>query len=217
MPDRRQTANRRRRQGCSRRISISWRSITAGPTRGCTTRRPSCRMHARKRPIGLFFGSLHGTLNHLLVTDYIWLRRMTGEGPQPERLDQVLHEDFDELRAAREAANARVFDFVTGLAPADYDRALEYRNSTGKLFQQRLGLGADAFVQSSDPPSRTGPCGPDDPGRARAGLARPSGTATVSVIGITVRSRRTSVMVSTPSSRPPRSCSPVTPQRDHRR
>ena len=73
------------------------------------------------------------------MTDYIWLRRMTGEGPQPERLDQVLHVDFDELRAAREAANARVFDFVTGLAPADYDRALEYRNSTGKLFQQRLG------------------------------------------------------------------------------
>ena len=94
---------------------------------------------ARKRPIGLFFSSLHGTLNHLLVTDYIWLRRMTGEGPQPERLDQVLHEDFDELRAAREAANTRVFDFVTGLAPADYDRVLEYRNSTGRLFQQRLG------------------------------------------------------------------------------
>ena len=38
----------------------------------------------RKRPIGLFFKSLHGTLNHLLVADYIWLRRMTGDGPQPE-------------------------------------------------------------------------------------------------------------------------------------
>jgi uncharacterized damage-inducible protein DinB len=94
---------------------------------------------ARKRPIGLFFGSLHGTLNHLLVTDYIWLRRMTGDGPQPERLNQILYEDFDELRAAREAENDRIHAFVTGLVPADYDRVLEYRNSTGKLFQQRLG------------------------------------------------------------------------------
>jgi uncharacterized damage-inducible protein DinB len=93
---------------------------------------------ARKRPIGLFFSSLHGTLNHLLVTDYIWLRRMTGEGPQPERLNQILYDDFNELRVAREAENDRIFDFVTGLGPRDYDRVLEYRNSTGKLFQQQL-------------------------------------------------------------------------------
>lgn len=95
---------------------------------------------ARKRPLGLFFSSLHGTLNHLLVADYIWLRRMTGDGPQPERLSQILHEDFGELRAARVAEDDRIFDFVTGLQESDYDsRVLEYRNSTGKLFQQKLG------------------------------------------------------------------------------
>jgi uncharacterized damage-inducible protein DinB len=94
---------------------------------------------ARKRPIGLFFTSLHGTLNHLLVTDYIWLRRMTDDGPQPERLNQILHDDFAELRAVREAEDARILGFVTALQAADYDRVLEYRNSTGKIFQQRLG------------------------------------------------------------------------------
>lgn len=94
---------------------------------------------ARKRPIGLFFGSLHNTLNHLLVADYIWMRRMTGDGPQPERLNQVLHEDFEELRAARVAEDDRIFEFVTGLRPPDYDRVMEYRNSTGKVFQQRIG------------------------------------------------------------------------------
>jgi uncharacterized damage-inducible protein DinB len=36
----------------------------------------------RKRPLGLFFSSIHGTLNHLLVADYIWMRRFTGEGPR---------------------------------------------------------------------------------------------------------------------------------------
>ncbi len=39
----------------------------------------------RKRPSGLFFGSVHGTLNHLLVADYIWMRRFTGDGPRPGR------------------------------------------------------------------------------------------------------------------------------------
>ncbi len=93
----------------------------------------------RKRPLGLFFSSLHGTLNHLLVTDYIWLRRMTGDGPQPERLNQILYDDFEELWAARQAEDNRIFAFVTGLQPPDYDRTIEYQNSTGRTFQQRLG------------------------------------------------------------------------------
>jgi uncharacterized damage-inducible protein DinB len=91
---------------------------------------------ARQRPVGLFFGSLHGTLNHLLVTDYIWMRRFTGAGPQPERLNQILHEDFSELRAAREQQDERIFVFVTGLDR--YDALLEYKNSSGKTFQQSL-------------------------------------------------------------------------------
>ena len=94
---------------------------------------------ARKQPIGLFFGSLHGTLNHLLITDYIWMRRMSGDGPLPERLDQILHDDFDALWLARQAADERILAFVTGLGTADFDRVLEYRNSTGRVFQQRLG------------------------------------------------------------------------------
>ena len=92
----------------------------------------------RKREIGLYFKSLHGTLNHLLVADYIWMRRLSDDGPQPERLSQILHDDFDDLRGARMAEDNRIFDFVTGLQPSDYDRVMEYRNSTGKLFQQRF-------------------------------------------------------------------------------
>src|ERR1700761_9206637 len=91
---------------------------------------------ARKRPAGLFFGSVHGTLNHLLVADYIWMRRFTGDGPQPERLSQILHEDFSDLRVAREHEDDRIFEFVTGLA--HYDREISYRNSSGKEFQQSI-------------------------------------------------------------------------------
>jgi uncharacterized damage-inducible protein DinB len=91
----------------------------------------------RKNPAGLFFGSIHGTLNHLLVADHIWMRRFTGDGPLPERLSQILHEDLAELRAAREAEDERIVAFVTGTEA--YDRVLEYQNSTGKTFRQELG------------------------------------------------------------------------------
>jgi uncharacterized damage-inducible protein DinB len=36
---------------------------------------------------GAFFKSVHGTLNHLLVADRIWMRRFTEEGEHPNRLD----------------------------------------------------------------------------------------------------------------------------------
>ena len=56
----------------------------------------SYRLH-----IGVFFGGLHGTLNHLLLTDRLWLKRLTGEGDHPNRLDAILYEDRMELARAR--------------------------------------------------------------------------------------------------------------------
>lgn len=62
----------------------------------------------RKRDVGAFFASIHGTFNHLLVADRIWLARFTGAsvpdgmmGPGIRSLDQVLHADFEELRRER--------------------------------------------------------------------------------------------------------------------
>ena len=47
---------------------------------------------------GAFFKSMHGTLNHLLTTDRIWMKRFTGEGEAPDRLDAILHERLADLR-----------------------------------------------------------------------------------------------------------------------
>ncbi len=47
-----------------------------------------------RRPTGVFFGSLHGTLNHLLLTDRLWLKRLTGAGEHLNRLDAILYEDL---------------------------------------------------------------------------------------------------------------------------
>lgn len=92
---------------------------------------------ARKRDLNLFFRSLHGTLNHLLVADRIWLRRLTGEGPEPARLNQTLYEDFAALRTAREAEDARIAGYVGSLAEADFAATFEYRTLAGKAHAQR--------------------------------------------------------------------------------
>ena len=61
---------------------------------------------------GAFFGSMHGTLSHILVADRIWLRRLTGEGPEHRALDERPHDDLAALRAAREAEDERIVAFV---------------------------------------------------------------------------------------------------------
>jgi uncharacterized damage-inducible protein DinB len=76
---------------------------------------------------GAFFKSVHGTLNHLLVGDRIWMRRFTGEGEAPSRLDAILFEDFFELRRAREAEDARIAAYIGGLSEADLAGMLRYR------------------------------------------------------------------------------------------
>ena len=77
---------------------------------------------------GAFFKSVHGTLNHLLVADRIWMRRFTREGEAPKRLDAILFEDFGELRAAREQEDRRIVAYVDKLSDADIAGSLRYRS-----------------------------------------------------------------------------------------
>src|SRR5260370_449133 len=89
---------------------------------------------------GAFFKSVHGTLNHLLVTDRIWMQRFTGEGDTPSRLDAILFERLDDLRAAREAEDRRIIDFVDGLDDGRLPREIKYRRrSSAEEFEQPLG------------------------------------------------------------------------------
>jgi len=88
---------------------------------------------------GAFFKSIHGTLNHLLVTDRIWMRRFTGEGGAPARLDTILHDRLPDLRDAREAEDRRIVAYVDGLDEARLAGFIRYRRvSTPDMFVQRL-------------------------------------------------------------------------------
>jgi uncharacterized damage-inducible protein DinB len=89
---------------------------------------------------GAFFKSVHGTLNHLLATDRIWMQRFTGEGEAPDRLDAILFDTLDQLRAAREAEDRRIIDFVDRLDDARIAGTIKYRRvSTPEVFEQPLG------------------------------------------------------------------------------
>jgi uncharacterized damage-inducible protein DinB len=88
---------------------------------------------------GAFFKSVHGTLNHLLVTDRIWMQRFTGEGDAPNRLDAILFESFDDLRAARVAEDRRIVDFVDRLDDGRIAGTIKYRRvSSPEEFEQQL-------------------------------------------------------------------------------
>ncbi|HYS87449.1 MAG TPA: DinB family protein, partial [Bradyrhizobium sp.] len=88
---------------------------------------------------GAFFKSVHGTLNHLLATDRIWMQRFTGEGDAPNRLDAILFESFDDLRAARVAEDRRIVDFVDGLDDGRIAGTIKYRRvSSPEEFEQQL-------------------------------------------------------------------------------
>jgi uncharacterized damage-inducible protein DinB len=69
----------------------------------------------RKRDLGAFFKSIHGTLNHILLGDRVWLGRFT-EVPFPFRsLDQELYAEFTKLRAQRHKTDEDITAWVNKL------------------------------------------------------------------------------------------------------
>jgi len=79
---------------------------------------------------GAFFRSVHGTLNHLLATDRIWLKRFSGQGEAPNRLDAILFEEFSELRTARAKEDERIVAYIDSLSEAELAGRVRYRTIT---------------------------------------------------------------------------------------
>ncbi len=89
-----------------------------------------------RRDVGAFFKSLNGTLNHLLVADRIWMKRLTGEGEHPDNLNAIIHEDRRELALARADEDVRIVRFVASLDEAALAGILKYATTSGKAFEQ---------------------------------------------------------------------------------
>jgi uncharacterized damage-inducible protein DinB len=100
---------------------------------------------------GAFFGSILGTLNHVVVTDSLWLRRFDGPGhwdrlreaidwlPQPRSLGEALAADLGTLRVLRERLDDLIVAWGDELIFNDLDRVLAYRNMAGEARQSQVG------------------------------------------------------------------------------
>ena len=89
---------------------------------------------AYRKDMGAFFGSIHATLNHILVIDRLWTSRIMGEYHGILGLDQILHEDLDALKKDRETMDEHIIRLVGRLSSGmdgGLDREVYYRMLKG--------------------------------------------------------------------------------------
>jgi uncharacterized damage-inducible protein DinB len=72
----------------------------------------------RRRDLGAFFGSVHGTLNHLLWGDGVWMSRFTGRPRPAGGPSDQQHADFDALWAARRALDGEIEAWAAAVGDA---------------------------------------------------------------------------------------------------
>lgn len=101
---------------------------------------PEAELFADRRA---FFGSLLGTLNHLVVGDTLWLQRFAEhparyaalqpvrEQPKPASLGQILFADIRALHAHRQWLDQLILEWAASIAEADLDHLLRYHNTRG--------------------------------------------------------------------------------------
>ena len=101
---------------------------------------------------GAFFGSIFGTLDHLLKADTIWLKRFA-EHPadfsalapvhaltHPYLLEGPVYDDFPSLHAARLAMDETILAFADQLTNTLCEQPLVYLNRAGESFERPLGF-----------------------------------------------------------------------------
>lgn len=86
-----------------------------------------------RKPCGLFFGSIHGTLNHLLLTDSeIWRPRFTHSRSASLSLDAEVENDRATLASRLTEATSRWGEIVEGLDEPALASDLRYTMTTGQ-------------------------------------------------------------------------------------
>ena len=89
----------------------------------------------RKAPRQAFFGSIHGTLNHLLWADQLWMRRFAGVvRPYAVALAQspFLHHDWEDLKRERVALDAAILAWAKALQAAWLEDNLSWYSNSAK-------------------------------------------------------------------------------------
>jgi len=80
----------------------------------------------RKRDRQAFFGSIHGTLNHLLWGDLMWLGRFVGPECTYPQFGTDMFATFEELAAARAATDRDLLEWAGNVSTEWLARPLTY-------------------------------------------------------------------------------------------
>ncbi len=107
----------------------------------------------RKRDCGAFFKSIHGTLNHILLADRVWLGRFAGEsipqgfmGPGGIRtLDQELYVHFEELRRERTLTDNALSAWISEVTAEQLAAPLSFLRNGQKVETPLWGAVAHLF------------------------------------------------------------------------
>ena len=94
----------------------------------------------RKRDRGAFFGSIHGTLNHLLWGDRMWMGRFAGPPCTYPAFGADMFEDFEQLSREREATDRAILDWTANL---DADWLASTLSYTSRVDARKRSLPAE--------------------------------------------------------------------------
>ena len=79
-----------------------------------------------------FFGSIHATLNHLLVVDRLWMGRIQQKDVGITALDQTLYHDFASLHEARGKEDFNLITMVLGLSHEQLAGEVTFKTLAGQ-------------------------------------------------------------------------------------
>jgi len=106
---------------------------------------------AHKTDRGAWFGSIHGILNHLIITDLNWLKRFRVLSPESSALNDPrldpptlswqhdLHDNLKDLRNTREIVDARIRDWFSEFSADRYAEVFQYQDSRGISRKAKAG------------------------------------------------------------------------------
>jgi uncharacterized damage-inducible protein DinB len=116
------------------------------------------RIEERERDMGIFFKSIHGTLNHILLADRIWMGRFATRTAHKfssltdaklifefESLRQILYPDFGELQTERSSTDKSIEQWTQELTSEILSTTLHYTNSSGKERSHELWFALTHF------------------------------------------------------------------------
>ena len=100
---------------------------------------------------GAFFGSILGTLNHIMIGDILWLKRFSmhpndyvslaeiKEFETPSHLGDVLFDNLEEFKITRSRIDNVIAELCKEVKEDDLDEPLIYTNFVGESHSKRFG------------------------------------------------------------------------------